>query len=67
MEENNIENITKEQMKNLFKILEKEFYNILNLINNIVGSEVFKEFKKSSLFSGLKAIKSPQVYYTIFS
>lgn len=46
MEENNIENITKEQMKNLFKILEKEFYNILNLINNIVGSEVFKEFKK---------------------
>ena len=46
MEQNNIEDITEEQMKGFFRILEKEFNNILNLINNIVDSEVFKEFRK---------------------
>ncbi len=46
MEQNNIEDITEEQMKDFFRILGKEFNKILNLINNIIDSEVFKEFKK---------------------
>ena len=46
MTKNNIQDISEQQAKDFFKMLQKEANKVIDTFNSIMNSEVFKEFKK---------------------
>ncbi len=46
MEQNNIQDISEQQIKDFFKMIQKEANKVIDTLNGIINDEAFKEFKK---------------------